>query len=94
MGDLIVGIGCIGIGLAGLIGVHIMRAKDCHAVNPADDSVITALRAELTRCAGAMMHCARRGDRRGARHAHRAMKPILRELEAAERSRRGGKSWD
>lgn len=40
------------------------------------------LHAELTRCTGAIMQCARTGDRRGMRYAHRAMKPIMRALMA------------
>lgn len=90
MADLFIGIGCIGLGVAVLIGVHFARVRTYSAA-AADDSAITALRAELTRCTGAMMHCAQRGDRRGARHAHRAMMPVQRELEAAERSRRAGR---
>ena len=40
----------------------------------------TELHAELTRCTGAIMACARKGDRRGMRHAYQAMRPVMREL--------------
>ena len=60
MADLFIGIGCIGLGVAVLIGVHFARVRTYSAA-AADDSAITALRAELTRCTGAMMHCAQRG---------------------------------
>ena len=39
------------------------------------------LQAELTRCVGAIVTCARKGDRRGMRHAYRAMRPVMRVLE-------------
>ena len=40
----------------------------------------TKLHAELTRCAGAIMECARIKDEYGVRHAYRAMRPIIRAL--------------
>lgn len=42
------------------------------------------LHAELTRRTGEIMACARRGDFKGMRRAHRAMKPVMKALAAKE----------
>ena len=85
MGDLIIGIGAIGAGAGGLIGATYAHRK-LSAYNARMRQLrrmnMLELQAELTRCAGAIMNCCDRGDSKGARHAHRAMKPIMRAMMA------------
>lgn len=79
------GIGLIGVGLSGMIALEYVRRKlpEWQARRRRIDRMsATQLHAELTRCAGAIMQCARVGDRGGMRHAHRAMKPVMRALYA------------
>lgn len=85
MGDLIMGIGLIGVGLSGMIAMEYVRRKlpIWQARKRRFDRMSAVqLHAEITRCTGAIMQCARTGDRRGMRYAHRAMKPIMRALMA------------
>lgn len=85
MGDLIIGIGAFCIGAGGLIGAAYAHRK-LPAYNARRRQLsrmrTMELHAELTRCTGAIMTCCRKGDRKGARHAHRAMKPVMRALMA------------
>lgn len=39
------------------------------------------LHAELTRCVGAIVTCARKRDAKGMRNAYRAMRPVMRVLK-------------
>lgn len=85
MRDLIMGIGAIGAGAAGLAGciIALRKLPGYNArMRRLSRMSATELHAELTRCTGAIMTCSRRGDRKGARHAHRAMKSIMRALMA------------
>lgn len=88
MGDLILGIGMIATGAAGMIaaGVAYHKMPEWNArMDRLRKRSDVQLHAELTRCVGAIAECARRGDRKGLRHARRAMKPIMRVM--SERSR-------
>ena len=83
MGDLIMGIGLIGVGLSGMIAMEYVRRKlpVWQARKRRLDRMSTVqLRAELTHYTGLIMQCARAGDRQGMRYAHRAMKPVMRAL--------------
>lgn len=83
MGDLIVGIGMIGIGVSGMIAAEVVYHRlPAYAarMNRLRKYSDLQLHAELTRCVGALAECARRGDRKGMRHACKAMKPVLRVL--------------
>ena len=85
MGDLIMGIGLIGLGVTGLISMPYLSRKlpelieKRHRLNRMS---AFELHTELTRCAGAIMECARVGDKEGMRHAYKAMKPIMKALYA------------
>lgn len=85
MVDLIMGIGAIGAGVSGLIAARYAWRK-LPAYNTRMRQLnrmsATQLHAELTRCTSAIMVCCDHGDSKGARHAHRAMKPIMRALTA------------
>lgn len=81
MTDLILGCGAIAIGAAGMIwGILKMRSLRDPRRNALAQMSNAELNAEITRCAGAIMTCGRRGDRKGVRHAYRAMRPIMREM--------------
>ena len=83
MGDLIMGIGLIGVGLSGMIAMEYVRRKlpewNARADRLRRRSAVQ-LQAEITRCAGAIFTCAHFGDKRGMRHAYRAMRPVMREM--------------
>lgn len=84
MGDLIMGVGMMGAGIAGLIGMAVYRRGEgrrgeLRGMNR------TELHAELTRCTGAIMTCARKGNRRGMRHAYQAMKPVMRAMQRSQK---------
>lgn len=83
MGDLIIGIGLIGVGLSGMIALECVRRKlpewNARADRLRRRSVVQ-LQAEMTRCCGAIFTCAHFRDKRGMRHAYRAMRPIMREM--------------
>lgn len=79
IGDLVIGIAALAVGIGGLaIAPRIpeweRRRRELNAMNE------TQLHAELTKCAGAAMVCARKGNRRGVWHAYRRMKPALRAM--------------
>lgn len=83
IGDLVIGIAATAAGIGGLATVGLVlpnlteqleRKRELAAMSEA------ALHAELTKCAGAAMVCARYGDKKGMRHAYRAMRPVLRML--------------
>lgn len=83
IGDLVIGIaataaGIGGLAAVGLIAPHLPEWLEWRRELAAMSE--TALHAELTKCAGAAMVCARYGDRKGMRHAYRAMRPVLRML--------------
>lgn len=83
IGDLVIGIAATAAGIGGLVAVGLIAPhlpewlERKRALNAMSE---TELHAELTRCAGAAMVCARYGDKKGMRHAYRAMRPVLREL--------------
>lgn len=83
IGDLVIGTAAVVSGIGGLVAVGLVsphlpewleRRRALGAMSA------TELHAELTRCAGAAMVCARKGNRRGVWHAHRAMRPVLRRM--------------
>lgn len=84
MSDLIIGAAAMTAGLGGMIWLGWVHKK-LPEWNKRNAQLIRMstleLQAELTRCAGAIMTCARKGDRRGMRHAHRAMRPVMRVLK-------------
>lgn len=83
MGDLIMGIGLIGVGLSGMIALEYARRK-LPEWNTRSEQLRRRtdlqLKAEMTRCCSAIFTCAHIGDKRGMRHAFRAMRPIMREM--------------
>lgn len=83
MTDLIIGAAAMTAGLGGMIWLGWVHKK-LPEWNARDAKLIRMstleLHGELTRCAGAIMTCARKGDKRGMRHAHRAMRPVMRVL--------------
>lgn len=91
MGDLIMGVGLIGVGLSGMIAMEYARRK-LPEWNARSERLrrrsIMQLHAEMTRCCGAIFECARIGDKHGMRHAYRAMRPVMRELARRERMKR------
>lgn len=80
MHDLIIGCAAIAGGMAGLIAIRLEGRRHRRQARLIRMST-TELHAELTRCTGAIMACARRGDKRGMRYAHRAMKPVMKVLK-------------
>lgn len=84
MTDLIVGAAAVTAGLGGMIWLGWVHKK-LPEWNERDAQLMRMsrieLQGELTRCAGAIMACADGGDKRGMRHAHRAMRPIMRALK-------------
>lgn len=90
MNDLIVGCASIALGCAGLTGLGWIRRK-LPARNARMDVLrgmsVLDLHAELTRCLSAIMLCARKNDRRGMRHAYRAMRPVMKLLRQKETAR-------
>lgn len=79
MHDLIIGCAAIAGGIGGLIAIRTKSRRRRRQAQLIRMSA-TELHAELTRCTGAIMACACKGDKRGMRHAHRAMKPVMREM--------------
>lgn len=83
MHDLIIGAASVAAGLSGMIAAGYVHRK-LPEWNKRDAQLARMgrleLQAECTRCAGAIMTCADSGDRRGMRHAHRAMRPVMRAL--------------
>lgn len=80
MHDLIIGCAAIAGGIGGLIAIRTKSRRRRRQAQMIRMSV-TELHAELTRCTGAIMACACKGDKRGMRHAHRAMKPVMQVLK-------------
>lgn len=89
MNDLIIGCGAIAAGIGGIIATAIISHR-LPAINARrrelDGMTELELCAELTRCTGAIMVC----DRRGMRHAHRAMRPVMRALRRKKKTARTG----
>lgn len=83
MGDLIMGIGLISVGLSGMIaaGYAYHKLPEWNArSNRLRRRSTVQLQAEMTRCCGAIFTCVHIGDKRGMRHAYRAMRPVMREM--------------
>ena len=83
MTDLIIGCGAMAAGIGGIVATAVayrrLPARNARR-KQLGRMTRTELCAELTRCVGAIAACSRKGDRKGARHAHRAMKPVIRAM--------------
>ena len=94
MADLLIGVGCIGMGVTGLVFLpHIRRLISRVALSEADRIRIklrklTAieLRTEYHHACAAALVCAGKNDRRGMRNARRYSRLIIE--EARERAKR------
>ena len=95
MGDLLIGIGCIGVGTTLLAFRPYIKSRIYQLVfSEADAARIKLgkmdgleLRTEYAHTSAACMVCASKGDRRGVRHARRYMELITGEiLGRAERT--------
>lgn len=80
MNDLIMG-GCLIAGSLACAGMTIAAWRRMPAYNARREELrrMTAveLHVELMRCTGAIIVCLRRGNRRGARRAHRQMRMVM-----------------
>ena len=80
MNDLIMG-GCLiasGLASAGLTIAAWRRMPEYNARRDELRRMTgVELHVELMRCTGAIIVCLRRGNRRGARHAHRQMRMVM-----------------
>lgn len=87
IGDIIITSAAFAVGAVGLIAMrNIWNALPEYNRRRRELERMTTvqLHAELTRCVGTIMTCARKGDKRGMRHAHRAMRPVMRTLRRAK----------
>lgn len=80
MNDLIMG-GCLIAGSLACAGLTIAAWRRMPAYNVRREELrrmtVVELHVELMRCTGAIIVCMRRGNRRGARHAHRQMRMVM-----------------
>ena len=97
MADLLIGVGSIGAGITGLVWLrHLIRTAfpEVNAIREELARMTTLeLHAELTRCAGAIMVCGRKGDHDGVAHARRRIRLIGDEMLSRADTEKEGRKW-